>query len=109
MEGALASQGEVLRSHEDVVLDLEARLSAAVAENQRLMDQYIEAQNQSAELEAELKSVRQQLEDLQRIILDLGRQNQALQVCFICHLLGNPSHIGSIQSCTSSLLLTVDL
>ncbi len=44
------------------------------------MDQFIENQNKCNQLETALETCSKELESLQRIVLDLGRQNQTLQV-----------------------------
>lgn len=93
MDTALASQNEELGNRASIVTELESKLTSTFAEHQTLMDQLIESQNRSKQLETALQTSHQELEGLQRIVLDLGRQNQALQV--------NPSsfnpfkHIGS--------------
>ncbi|KAL5969658.1 Early endosome antigen 1 [Taenia solium] len=80
MDIALASQNEELGNRASIVIELESKLTSTFAEQQALMDQLIESQNRSKQLETALQTSHQELEGLQRIVLDLGRQNQALQI-----------------------------
>ncbi|VDL60293.1 unnamed protein product [Hymenolepis diminuta] len=80
IEGILITQRSTLETHEDTVAELEAKLASALAENQTLVDQIIEGQNKSEQLESVLQTTHQEMDGFQRIVLDLGRQNQALQI-----------------------------
>lgn len=60
--------------------ELQAKLDATLLEHNTLMDRFIEYQNRCTQLESTLETRRQEFESLQRIVLDLGRQNQTLQV-----------------------------
>ncbi|KAL5104476.1 Early endosome antigen 1 [Taenia crassiceps] len=80
MDTALASQKEELGNRASTVTELESKLTSTFAEHQALMDQLIESQNRSKQLEIALQTSHQELEGLQRIVLDFGRQNQALQI-----------------------------
>lgn len=51
-------------------------------EQQTLMDKYIACENKVTQVESALSTRHQELESLQRIVLDLGRQNQTLQVIY---------------------------
>ncbi len=73
-------QNGQLASHDSVVGELETKLESTLREHQALMDQFIENQNKCNQLETALESCSKELESLQRIVLDLGRQNQTLQV-----------------------------
>ncbi|CDS39774.1 early endosome antigen 1 [Echinococcus multilocularis] len=80
MDSTLASQNVELGNRASIVTELESKLNSTYAEHQALMDQLIESQNRSKQLETALQTSHQELEGLQRIVLDLGRQNQALQI-----------------------------
>ncbi|VDN11964.1 unnamed protein product [Dibothriocephalus latus] len=59
---------------------LQTKLDSTLMEHQTLMDQFIAVQDKNSQLEAALGTCHQELESLQRIVLDLGRQNQTLQI-----------------------------
>ena len=80
MDTTVASQRKILASHDAAVAELESKLSSTLGEHQALMDQIIASQNKCQQLESALHASHQEMEGLQRIVLDLGRQNQALQV-----------------------------
>ncbi|BHF63245.1 early endosome antigen 1 [Sparganum proliferum] len=72
---------EKLRDAEGVALSgLQTKLDSTLMEHQTLMDQFIAVQDKNSQLEAALATCHQELESLQRIVLDLGRQNQTLQI-----------------------------
>ncbi|VDO02682.1 unnamed protein product [Rodentolepis nana] len=79
-ESTLISQRAALETHESTVAEIEAKLISALAENQTLVDQIIERQNKAEQLESVLQTTHQEVDGFQRIVLDLGRQNQALQI-----------------------------
>nr|CDS26101.1 early endosome antigen 1 [Hymenolepis microstoma] len=80
VESTLMAQCATLETHENTVAETEARLISALAENQALVDQVIERQNKAEQLESVLQMTHQEMDGFQRIVLDLGRQNQALQI-----------------------------
>uniref|UniRef100_A0A0R3WS25 FYVE-type domain-containing protein n=1 Tax=Hydatigena taeniaeformis TaxID=6205 RepID=A0A0R3WS25_HYDTA len=101
LNATLASQNEELRNHANIVIELESRLNSTLAEQQALMDQLIENQKKSKQMETALQTSHHEMEGLQRIVLDLGRQNQALQITQ--DRLTNRQWISddSVQSCSN--------
>lgn len=80
MENIVSSQYATMENHENAVTELESKLSSALSENQALVDQIIGHQNRIEQLESALQARHNETEGLQKIVLDLGRQNQTLQV-----------------------------
>ncbi|VDL91634.1 unnamed protein product [Schistocephalus solidus] len=77
----LEAECQKLRDAEGSALSgLQTKLDSTLLEHQTLMDQFIAVQDKNGQLEAALGTCHQELESLQRIVLDLGRQNQTLQI-----------------------------
>ncbi|VDD81885.1 unnamed protein product [Mesocestoides corti] len=73
----LRSQQE---SHARAMAEMQSKIDSTQSEHQTLMDRFIECQDKANQLELALQTCTRELESLQRIVLDLGRQNQALQI-----------------------------